>query len=329
MNKVPVFSILTPSWNRGHLLPRVYQSLLTQEFQNFEWILSDDGSTDDTEKLAHNFLSDDHLAIQYVRSDRRVGKARLDNEAIKTCKGQLVLWCDSDDVLLPNALKDLMEVWASIPDLDKQNYSGLTGLALTANGPTLDPFPGCENFETTWNELFGAHTRGAKNQDMVLCARSDLLKRHLFPEVDFVVPEGVVWTRLGNLKTKLISKPMKFVEYGHVGAISHTDKMEYNRGRAFSIAQVYSEMNKFDPSFLSFMKNTIKFFRYAFHGEINHQKAIEIWNAKNFNIFQYMAIAISLLFVVRDKMVKNVVRTHREFEKNNRVAVITRKNNNG
>ena len=52
----PFFTITTPTYNRAHTLERVFDSLNEQTFQNFEWIIGDDGSTDNTEELVNNFF---------------------------------------------------------------------------------------------------------------------------------------------------------------------------------------------------------------------------------------------------------------------------------
>ena len=181
----PFFSIITPCWNRGHLLERVHQSLSAQSFDNFEWILANDGSTDDTKTIAQVLLASNEIKTQYIEANKRVGKLRIDNAAISRARGKLLLWCDSDDYLLPDALRTLYEEWADIPVYKQSSYCGLTAIASTSEGDIFNPLPQLNNLDTTWNDIFGLYAKNTKNQDMVLCVRTDLMKSNPFPEVDY------------------------------------------------------------------------------------------------------------------------------------------------
>jgi glycosyltransferase involved in cell wall biosynthesis len=91
------FSILTPTWNRAIYLNRVYASLAEQTMQSFEWIVADDGSSDDTESVIKFLGGRSSFPLIYIRADRHVGKVIMDNASVRQAKGQFILWCDSDD----------------------------------------------------------------------------------------------------------------------------------------------------------------------------------------------------------------------------------------
>ena len=58
-------TIFTPTYNRAHLLERLYKNLCEQEYQNFEWLIIDDGSTDNTREIIENYKREGKLNIQY------------------------------------------------------------------------------------------------------------------------------------------------------------------------------------------------------------------------------------------------------------------------
>ncbi len=60
-----LLTILTPTYNRGEYLENIFVSLQQQTNQNFEWIIVDDGSTDNTEKIVESFIKSDKLVIKY------------------------------------------------------------------------------------------------------------------------------------------------------------------------------------------------------------------------------------------------------------------------
>ena len=64
-------SVITPTYNRGHLLTRCYDSLCEQEFNAFEWIIIDDGSSDDTKNVVKSFLKDGKVHIRYIYQANR------------------------------------------------------------------------------------------------------------------------------------------------------------------------------------------------------------------------------------------------------------------
>src|SRR3989338_9452063 len=91
-----IFSILTPTWNRGAYLKRVFEVLKSQTFTNFEWIVADDGSNDNTIDVVNQFAKNSNFPVILIHADRHVGKVRVDNESIKQARGKFIVWCDSD-----------------------------------------------------------------------------------------------------------------------------------------------------------------------------------------------------------------------------------------
>ena len=66
-----MISVLTPTFNRYHTLQRLYDSLCSQNCTNFEWIIIDDGSVDDTEKLVSEFITERKIIIKYIFQENK------------------------------------------------------------------------------------------------------------------------------------------------------------------------------------------------------------------------------------------------------------------
>ena len=64
-----LISILTPTFNRSNLLNILYESLNRQSFKDFEWIIVDDGSNDDTKDVVHKFISENVISINYIQKE--------------------------------------------------------------------------------------------------------------------------------------------------------------------------------------------------------------------------------------------------------------------
>ena len=105
--KKPLISIITATWDREKFIIKLAKSLKKQSFKNFEWIVANDGSLDNTDQKIRSFAKKADFKIIYINSSLRVGKSKLDNLMLKKISGKYVSQCGSDDILLPNALEDL------------------------------------------------------------------------------------------------------------------------------------------------------------------------------------------------------------------------------
>lgn len=100
-------SVIIPTFNRAHLLPRALVSVQAQTFPNIELIVIDDGSTDDTSNVVKKFSNGLNFPVIYRRQENR-GCAAARNAGIFTAKGDFIYFFDSDDALLPTAIEHLV-----------------------------------------------------------------------------------------------------------------------------------------------------------------------------------------------------------------------------
>lgn len=99
--KSPFFSIIIPTFNRDKFISKAIDNVLNQTFDNWELIIIDDGSTDNTRTIVSNY-SDARINYFYQKNQER-SAAR--NHGIKVSKGEWVCFLDSDDIYLPNHLE--------------------------------------------------------------------------------------------------------------------------------------------------------------------------------------------------------------------------------
>jgi hypothetical protein len=158
--------------------------------------------------------------------------------------------------------------------------------------------------------------------DMVYFTRSTYLKKNPFPEVDFLVSEGAVWTSIGHLRTRVIPKVLKIVEYGTLNCISFSKKMEYCRGKAYALAMCKRNTDKYHKKLIARLWILITFIRYCIHGEISFSKATQLWGKNSILLFLTM-IPFALFFVLKDTMQGKVKKTHRHFQIATKSVVVT------
>jgi glycosyltransferase involved in cell wall biosynthesis len=109
------FSIVTITYNRAHLIGETIQSVLNQTYTDFEHIIIDDGSTDDTEKIVTGFNDDRIRYFKYTKSGKR---SFLRNEGIRKATGDFICVLDSDDIWKNNKLEVIGGIFNKNPNVD-------------------------------------------------------------------------------------------------------------------------------------------------------------------------------------------------------------------
>jgi glycosyltransferase involved in cell wall biosynthesis len=105
----PLISVITPTFNRAHLLGDTIESVLLQTYIHWEMIIVDDGSTDQTHELVQSY-NDPRIIFHTFDHSGNYGVVR--NRGLKLCRGELVAFLDSDDTWSSNKLSHLVEIFA-------------------------------------------------------------------------------------------------------------------------------------------------------------------------------------------------------------------------
>jgi len=115
LEKNPTVSVIIPTYNRAHLIERAIQSVLNQTYQDFEIIIVDDGSTDNTEEVIKEFQEKDKR-VRYIKHNTNKGGNTARNTGLKSIKGEYVAFLDSDDEWLPKKIEKQLEVFKNSKD---------------------------------------------------------------------------------------------------------------------------------------------------------------------------------------------------------------------
>jgi len=124
--KAPTVSVVIPTYNLAHLIGRAIRSVLDQTYQDFEIIVVDDGSTDNTEEVIRS-LNDPR--IHYIHHEKNRGGAAARNTGIKVAQGEYIAFQDSDDEWLPEKLEKQMQVFENAPAEVGVVYTGFWRMA--------------------------------------------------------------------------------------------------------------------------------------------------------------------------------------------------------
>lgn len=136
-------SIFTPTYNRAHCLANLFDSLCAQTDRDFEWIIIDDGSIDDTEALVNRFKEKAPWMNIVYRYKHNGGKHTAHNMALPLIKGVYSAIVDSDDILVPNAVSVIRKQWS------KYRMNDEVGQVIFMKGLSEDkPFCRVKRFDT-------------------------------------------------------------------------------------------------------------------------------------------------------------------------------------
>lgn len=193
-------TIFTPTYNRAYIIGQLYKSLCNQNSRNFEWLIVDDGSTDDTKKLISSFMMENYIDIRYVYQENG-GKQRAINRGVQLAKGELFFIVDSDDYLTSDAVLSIEQSWEILPN--KTCYAGLCFRKLNMKTKKIlaPPFPQSK-FDATSLELAYNYSLNIDKAEVFLTA---VLKQFPFPEItgEKFIPEALIWYRIANTGLKL------------------------------------------------------------------------------------------------------------------------------
>jgi glycosyltransferase involved in cell wall biosynthesis len=115
MNGNQLVSIIMPSYNTGEYIKNSIQSVINQTYTNWELIIVDDCSTDNTDEIVTPFLTDNR--IRFLKNKKNSGAAISRNYALREAKGKWIAFLDSDDIWLPEKLERQLNY------MEENNYS--------------------------------------------------------------------------------------------------------------------------------------------------------------------------------------------------------------
>ncbi len=206
-----LISFLTPTYNRGCILGQLYKSLRKQKSKDFEWIIIDDGSTDQTETLVMGWKEEADFPIRYHKQCNG-GKHRALNKGIPLAQAPFICIVDSDDYLVDGAMELIYSWITDIEDWDK--YAGVSGTRMTPQGDIIGEYPNERTYvDATALMRKQEHLEGDKAE----IYRTEILKKYPFLEFEGerFLSECAVWDRIGidGFLIRWYPQPLYVCEY--------------------------------------------------------------------------------------------------------------------
>ncbi len=185
-------TVFTPTYNRAGTLPRTYESLCQQLSKEFVWLIVDDGSTDNTQKLVKIWQEAGLIDISYVQQPNG-GKMRAYNHGVRLCQTELFMCLDSDDWLTsPTSITDLLNFWDQHKDIaERDDICGMISLKHILGREGTYYITGL----TMIMDDIVANSTECENTTTY---KTEVLRKFPFPEIEGekFITEGVVYDRI-------------------------------------------------------------------------------------------------------------------------------------
>lgn len=225
-------TVFTPSYNRHDLLGKCYESLKKQTSFNFLWLIVDDGSTDDTQRLVKSWsMQNNPFEIRYVFK-KNGGLHTAYNKAIELTDTELMVCIDSDDWMPENAIEKIERIWTGI---HQKGYVGIMGLDIYKDGSCVgDAFPKKVKEMYLYEKMIKYHLQGDKK----MIYRTDLLKKVApmpsFGEERFFNPSYMMYQLDRYGKLFVVNTAFCIVDYQPDGMSSNIFKQCWDSPRSFA-----------------------------------------------------------------------------------------------
>lgn len=262
---MPFISILTPTYNRGKLLLPLYDSLKNLTFKDFEWLIVDDGSEDDTEQyalswIAHN-IENAEFPIRYIKKSNG-GKHTAINRGVREANGELILILDSDDTLPADSLATIAQYYEQCKGY--KDCAGVCGLMAHHDGQLIGTgFPKDPMYESALQ--FRYAEKGNVTGDLLEVYKTSVMREFPFPEIENekFCPESLVWNRIAN-KYKLFcfNKVIYYRDYLEGGLTSKIVRIRMNSPIASTMT--YAEMLDYNISLKWKVRSAINYWRFKY-----------------------------------------------------------------
>lgn len=281
MDKNINITIFTPSYNRAYLLRTLYESLTSQSYKEFEWLIVDDGSSDQTKELVNSLIAEGKINISYIYQENQ-GKHIAINTGLDHAQGELFFMIDSDDYAAPEALATLWHHWEKIRH--DNNFGGIIGQKNYTDGQvvgsTIDyKILDCKYMKYTY--------RG----DKALIFKTSIFRQYKFPRYpsEYFCDEALIWNRIsGPYMLRFVSDVLMIGDYINDGLTQKMTLLRYNNYQATMLYFKEVANNKEVP-----LKNRIKalnnYWRYSKKSSMSFLEKWKYSSMGNMNLISFPA----------------------------------------
>lgn len=290
-----MITVFTPTYNRGYIIGKLYESLCHQTNPDFEWIIVDDGSTDNTRELIQGFMDEGKIKLRYFQQQNS-GKHIAINKGVEMAQGELFFIVDSDDWLRRDALDTIFHYYCQIKD--DERFAGVSGVRITPDGQRIG---GELDFEVKDCSVLEFSYKYNYSGDMAEAYKTSILKQYPFPyiEGERFCGESYVWNQIGKKYIlRYINKKIYYCKYLPGGLTDSIVKVRFYSPKYAML--LYSEQCHCPIPILYKIKSAINFWRFSFGIHGNYIKKI-----RQIGLIYFPWILLGMAMRIRDIKIIN------------------------
>lgn len=287
-----MITVFTPTYNRAYMIDKLYDSLCLQTCKDFEWIVVDDGSVDNTEELIQNFIQENKIHIVYYKQKNQ-GKHIAINKGVEMAQGELFFIVDSDDILPRDSLEIIIQKYQSIKD--DETIAGLAGRRGYISGGYIGTNKSYDDvIMTSLDFRFKKKIAG----DMAEVYKTKVIRQYPFPqfEGERFCPEALVWKRIDQqYKMLWFSNIIYKGEYIPDGLTANSFKVRKNSPKASCL--YYAEEAQYDTPVYQKIKSVANYWRFSIYDDISFwEKLQKVPLSKSI-----IALPLTAALIIKDK----------------------------
>ena len=288
-------TIFTATYNRGYILPKLYESIKRQSFRDFEWVIVDDGSKDNTEELVTKWIDEAEFPISYYKT-RNGGKCRAINLGLDKAQGELFFVMDSDDYLTDDALEKIVYWEGTIHG--KEGYCGVVGNRGISETETVNTVYDTDYLDVCAFDRYPEYRQPPIDGDRAGVWYTEIHRKYKYPEFEgeIYMPPAVAWDRMAHdgFKVRLFNDIIWVCIYRDDGLSAYGNKRVLNNPHSHGL------INRQKAQFLNYsVKQRLKMdysFYCDFYDKLDNKTIAECIGAPRFIIS-----LISIVFKLKHK----------------------------
>lgn len=266
-------SIITPTYNRAKELKVCYETLVKQPNQDFEWIIVDDGSTDETFDLVASWIKQNSITIKYFKQ-KNLGRYMALNKGVEEADGYLSMYMDSDDWFVDDAIQTIKESWESLSEELQEKLCGLSFLCYDDFGNLIGDYYPKDNYVSNFFDIRMIDNIKGDKKELV---KTEILKQFTFPYFEGQKRMPTTYVLYGISKKYpaiFINKVVIYKQYIQTGWSKNIDKVRMNN--AITSKEYYKYIiNLYYPfKYIKALGFFTNYFRYSFHTHTSLNEAI-------------------------------------------------------
>jgi len=262
-------TIFTPTYNRAHLLPKLFCSLQKQDLKNFEWLIVDDGSTDDTAQTVKELQHEADFSITYIYQENH-GKHVAINTAVKATSNDLFLIIDSDDEMIENSSEKILKILPSF--LKNQSLAAICFPRYSENEKKTKTNKKIE-FDQVISDSIELKNEYGITGEFDYLFKTKILKQYPFPYFagEKFIKESVIYKRIDQIyKNMYVNQSIVKGEYLEDGLSSNFRKLLENNPKGSALAYLETVNDRR----LNFEERTEAFKNYWYFENLSKEHSI-------------------------------------------------------